>query len=220
MIQDSAPSGADIPAIRVFRGRERMIVMRMTQWIALVLAGALCLLVLAGCRDTGSSSMPSPSPAATASPQPPDAPATPETATSETATSEAASAGYTAAGLQKVLEGCLASQAGSAGASLKAAIAANDLVRYTAQYGKGNEQAIQTDAKAWYDALDQEKKDTLAENWPDIADTARQITDDPEQAKGLLESAGVMTDFSGVDLETAAADLAVLDGVFRPAAKS
>lgn len=216
MIQDFAPSGADIAHHpRDFRDRERMIVMRMTRWIALVLAGALCLLVLAGCRGTGSSSKPSPSPAATSSPNPTDAPATPETATSE-----AASAGYTAAGLQKVLEGCLASQAGSAGASLKAAIAANDLVRYTAQYGKGNEQAIQTDAKAWYDALDQEKKDTLAENWPDIADTARQITDDPEQAKGLLESAGVMTDFSGVDLETAAADLAVLDGVFRPAAKS
>lgn len=185
--------------------------MRILKGAALVLSAAFCAAVFAGCtrRDASSvaSPAPSPSPAASASPAP--------TATPEDSTPEAA-AGYTAAGLQTALEGCLAYGAGSAGTSLKAAIAASGLVRYTAQYGKGHTQEIRDDAGAWYDAMDQDKKDQLQENWPGIFDTAKAITDDPEQAKGLLESAGVMTDFTGVDLETAAACMAELDAVFRP----
>ena len=184
--------------------------MRIVKGSALILSAALCAALLAGCMRGGSSSAaptPSASPAATAAPAPS---ATPETATGES------SAGYTAAGLQTALESCLAYGAGSAGASLKAAIAAGDLVRYTAQYGKGNAETIAADAQAWYDRLDAGKQAQLQENWPAIRDTARAITDDPEQARGLLESAGVRTDFSSVDLETAAASLTALGGVFQP----
>ena len=97
--------------------------------------------------------------------------------------------------------------------SLKAAIAANDLVRYLAQYAPGNTEPLRTDTKDWYDKLDEDKKALLKENWSGICATARQITDDPDEAKGVLESAGVSTDFSGVDLDAAAVGLDTVDGV-------
>lgn len=185
--------------------------MKFAKWSALLLSAALCAAMLSGClrEDAAPAASPSPTPAAS-----PAATATPAASETAPGTAEDAAAGYTAAGLERVLDGCIAFGAGSAGTSLKEAIAANDLIRYTAQYGAGNAEAVRTDAQAWYGALDGDKKAQMAENWPGIRDTARAILDDPEASAGLLESAGVSTDFAGVDMETAGACLDVLDSVF------
>lgn len=187
--------------------------MRIVKPAALAAAAVLCAALLTACTAASSSAAASPSPSpsmtpetsATASPAPGDAAAT---------GADAAAAGYTAAGLNLVLDGCITYGDGTAGSSLKAAIAANDLVRYTAQYGKGHSEEIETDAEAWYNGLDDGQRSQMDANWPGVCNTARAITDAPENAEGLLQSAGVTTDFSGVDLDTAAACITVLDGVF------
>ena len=88
------------------------------------------------------------------------------------------------------------------------------MVRYTAQYGKGHEEEIRTDAETWKNGLDADKKALLDENWPDICYTAKSITADPEKTKGMLSDAGVNADFAGVDLETASACVDTLNEVF------
>lgn len=175
----------------------------------------LAAALLAGCQADSSmnKATPSPSPAASVMPSASPMPSTMPSAMPSASPSAAPANGYTATGLQRVLDGCLAYESGSAGTSLKAAIAANDLVRYLAQYAPGNTEPLRTDTKDWYDKLDEDKKALLKENWSGICATARQITDDPDEAKGVLESAGVSTDFSGVDLDAAAVGLDAVDGV-------
>lgn len=113
---------------------------------ALLAAAALSVGMLTACsKSDASSMMPSPTPMSQATDEAAD---TPETAPA-TATPEDADMGYTEAGLTRVLGGFVTYEAGSAGGSLKAAIAAADVVRYTAQYGKGHEEEIRTDAMNW-----------------------------------------------------------------------
>lgn len=191
--------------------------MRMVKLTALAGAAALCLSLLTACNKDASSMMPSPTPMPPATTEDAD---TPETAPSTAGPSAAPAAtpetdmGYTAAGLTRVLDGFVAYESGTAGGSLKAAIAAADVVRYTAQYGKGHAEEIRTDAETWKNGLDADKKALLDENWPDICYTAKSITADPEKTKDMLADAGVMEDFSGVDLETASASVDTLNEVF------
>lgn len=191
--------------------------MRMVKLTALAGAAALCLSLLTACGKDASSVMPSPTPMPPATTEdahtPETAPSTAEPSAAPEATPET-DMGYTAAGLTRVLDGFVAYESGTAGGSLKAAIAAADLVRYTAQYGKGHDADIRTDAENWKNGLDADKKALLDENWPDICYTARSITEDPEKTKGMLADAGVTEDFSGVDLETASAGVDILDEVF------
>lgn len=189
--------------------------MRMVKLTALAGAAALCLSLLTACNKDASSMMPSPSPMPPATTE---EAATPETATAETPATPAAAPetdmGYTASGLTRVLDGFVAYESGTAGGSLKAAMAAADVVRYTAQYGKGHAEEIRTDAETWKNGLDADKKALLDENWPDICYTAKSITADPEKTKGMLSDAGVNADFAGVDLETASACVDTLNEVF------
>lgn len=191
--------------------------MRMVKLTALAGAAALCLSLLTACNKDASSMMPSPTPMPPATTEDAD---TPETAPSTAGPSAAPAAtpetdmGYTAAGLTRVLDGFVAYESGTAGGSLKAAMAAADVVRYTAQYGKGHAEEIRTDAETWKNGLDADKKALLDENWPDICYTAKSITADPEKTKDMLADAGVMEDFSGVDLETASACVDTLNEVF------
>lgn len=188
--------------------------MRICKLAALLAAAALSVGMLTACsKSDASSMMPSPTPMSQATDEAAD---TPETAPA-TATPEQADMGYTEAGLTRVLGGFVTYEAGSAGGSLKAAIAAADVVRYTAQYGKGHEEEIRTDAMNWKNGLDADQQALLEENWPDICYTAKSITEDPEKTKGMLADAGVMEDFSGVDLETAASCVDVLDEVLGKA---
>lgn len=188
--------------------------MRICKLAALLAAAALSVGMLTACsKSDASSMMPSPTPMSQATDEAAD---TPETAPA-TATPEDADMGYTEAGLTRVLGGFVTYEAGSAGGSLKAAIAAADVVRYTAQYGKGHEEEIRTDAMNWKNSLDADQQALLEENWPDICYTAKSITEDPEKTKGMLADAGVTEDFSGVDLETAASCVDVLDEVLGKA---
>lgn len=180
--------------------------MRIGKQTPLLLCAALCAALLAGCMRGGTAT---PGPSPSASPASPTASPTPQTAESA-ATGE--SAGHTAAGLARVLDGCLAFAADTAGGSLKAATAAGDLVRYTAQYGRA--ETFEADAKAWYTALDADQKAQLALNWPGIRDTARGIAAGSEQAAAQLADAGVSADFTGVDLAAASAAIDRLDSVF------
>ena len=184
--------------------------MRMVKLTALAGAAALCLSLLTACGKDASSMMPSPSPMPPATTE--DA-ATAETPATPAATPET-DMGYTASGLTRVLDGFVAYESGTAGGSLKAAMAAADVVRYTAQYGKGHDAEIRTDAENWKNGLDADKKALLDENWPDICYTAKSITEDPEKTREMLADAGVTEDFSGVDLETASACVDILNEVF------
>ena len=179
--------------------------MRIGKQTPLLLCAALCAALLAGCMRGGTAT-PGPSPSASPSPT-----ASPASQTAESAAT-GESAGHTAAGLARVLDGCLAFAADTAGGSLKAATAAGDLVRYTAQYGRA--ETFEADAKAWYTALDADQKAQLALNWPGIRDTARGIAAGSEQAAAQLADAGVSADFTGVDLAAASAAIDRLDSVF------
>lgn len=192
--------------------------MAMKKLAAFTAAAALCLGMLTACSMDGSSSMmPSPTPMSQATTEeahtPETAPSTAEPSAAPEATPEV-DMGYTAAGLTQVLDGFVAYESGTAGGSLKAAIAAADVVRYTAQYGKGHDAEIRADAENWKNGLDADKKALLDENWPDICYTAKSITEDPEKTKEMLADAGVTEDFSGVDLETASACVDILNEVF------
>ena len=190
----------------------------MKKLAAFTAAAALCLGMLTACSMDGSSSMmasPTPMPPATTEEAhtPETAPSTAEPSAAPEATPEV-DMGYTAAGLTRVLDGFVAYESGTAGGSLKAAIAAADVVRYTAQYGKGHDAEIRADAENWKNGLDADKKALLDENWPDICYTAKSITEDPEKTREMLADAGVTEDFSGVDLETASACVDILNEVF------
>lgn len=185
--------------------------MRMNKLTALALAAALCAGLLTACGRDDSSMTPTPTPPATHE----DA-LTPETgeSASATATPEQAAEGYTAEGMTRVLDSYVSYEAGTAGGSLKAAMAAAETVRYASLYGKGHAQEIRAEAENWKKGLDAEKQALLAENWPDICYTAKSITADPEKTRGLLADAGVTEDFSGIDLETASACVDTLNEVF------
>lgn len=186
--------------------------------LAALTAAALCLGMLTACSKDGSSSLmasPSPMPPATTEEAHTleTAPSTAEPSAAPEATPEA-DMGYTEAGLTRVLGSFVSYESGTAGGSLKAAMAAADLVRYTAQYGKGHDAEIRTEAENWKNGLDADKKALLDENWPDICYTAKSITEDPEKTREMLADAGVTEDFSGVDLETASACVDILNEVF------
>ncbi len=188
--------------------------MRNTIWNRAA-GAALCLALLAGCAGgTGAvpAAAPETAPQATAAPAPE---VTPEVTPAPTpADTPQPADGYTTAGLDQVLNGCIVYGAGSAGTSLKAGIAANGLVRYLAGCSTARAEEIRTDAAAWYKGLDADGRERIDANWPGILGTARMITGGSEEVAGLLESAGVDTDFTGVDLAAADSLLDELDAVF------
>ena len=55
-------------------------------------------------------------------------------------------------------------------------------------------------------------------NWDGILYSARQICEDPADGSGLLEAAGVTTDFGTIDLSAVPQRLDALDEVLRPLA--
>lgn len=140
-----------------------------------VLAG--CLL-LAGCAGVPASS-------------------TAETAIS-TQTAESAPAASTGKTLTVVLNGCIAYEVDSAGGSLKTAIAAADLVVYLAGDSVPGDLAGQT--SAWQDSLDADGRATMDANWPGVYSCAQGICGDLDAQQGLLDDAGVTTDFGSMDL--------------------
>lgn len=188
--------------------------------LSLILAAACCALTLAGCTPSGTA-QPSAAPQSVSLPQSSAAPeptATPSAAPTPTPLPQDTATpapGYTAAGLEEVLNGCLTVDAGSAGSSLKAAIAADGLIRYLGQYAPGNETALEQDAGRWYAALDGEDLEKLQADWPGVYSTASLILQDPAAQAGLLESAGLSAEYGDLDLQAAGQGIELLDRVLE-----
>ena len=172
------------------------------------LAGLLagCLL-LAGC--TAAPGAPSaPVTAETAATRETAAPA--PTATPEEALSEALGAVKTRR-LTVVLNGCIAYEIDSAGGSLKTAIAAADLVVFLA--GDFVPEDLAGETQTWQNALDADDQATMDANWPRVYSCARDICEDPAAQQGLLDDAGVTTDFGSMDLTEVPAQLDAMNEV-------
>ena len=70
----------------------------------------------------------------------------------------------------------------------------------------------------WQGGLDAQQQELLVLNWDSILYNARQICEDPADGSGLLEAAGVTTDFGTIDLSAVPQRLDALDEVLRPSA--
>lgn len=121
---------------------------------------------------------------------------TPETATAETAASAAGA--FKVQQLTVVLNGCIAYEADSAGGSLKTALAAADLVVYLT--GDFVPDDLPGETQLWQEALSTDDQATMDANWPRVYRCAQDICADPAAQQGLLDDAGVTTDFSAMDL--------------------
>lgn len=134
--------------------------------------------------------------------------ATPETATPATAQTETQSTPEQAVSealgavktrrLTVALNGCIAYEVDSAGGSLKTAIAAAGMVEYLA--GDFVPQDLAGETLTWQAALSEEDSATMDANWPGVYRCAQDICADPAAQQGLLDDAGVTTDFSTMDL--------------------
>lgn len=140
----------------------------------------------------------------------------PGTSAAQTATAESAPASVPAAtaetsgkSLTVVLNGCIAYEVDSAGGSLKTAIAAADLVVYLAEEDVPADLGGET--AAWQDSLDEGNRATLDANWPGVYACAEGICQDLDSQQGLLDDAGVTTDFAAMDLTEVPEQLDVMN---------
>ena len=109
-----------------------------------------------------------------------------------------------------MLDGFVCYGADTAGCSLKSAQAAAVLVEYLSRADISAETV--TD---WQGGLDAQQQELLVLNWDGILYNARQICEDPADGSGLLEAAGVTTDFGTIDLSAVPQRLDALDEVLR-----
>ena len=133
------------------------------------------------------------------------APAVPEAASAvQAVSSEAGSRTEQLA----VLDGLVDFGADTAGGSLKTARAAAVLVEYlsASDFGDGT-------ADAWRAGLSGDAQERLALNWPGILAEAQAICADPAARADELASAGVETDFPGMELGGVPDKLTALDAV-------
>ena len=63
------------------------------------------------------------------------------------------------------------------------------------------------ETQAWQADLSTDDRATMDANWPGVYRCARDICDDPAAQQGLLDDAGVTTDFSAMDLTDVPAQL-------------
>lgn len=110
-----------------------------------------------------------------------------------------------------VLDGLVDFGADTAGGSLKTAKAAAVLVEYlsTSDFEDGT-------ADDWRAGLSDDEQARLALNWPGILAEAQAICADPAAQADELASAGVETDFPGMELGGVPDKLTALDAVLGP----
>lgn len=165
-----------------------------------LICGLLCGLLLAGCTAPPPSAAATRPPAATEQPgAEPAAAATPEQALTE------ALGAVKTRRLTVALNRCIAFEMDSAGGSLKTAVAASEMVVYLA--GDFVPEDLDGETRAWQAGLSGEDQATLDANWPAVYRCARQICEDPAAQQDLLDSAGVTTDFTAMDLTGVPEDL-------------
>lgn len=114
--------------------------------------------------------------------------------------------------LSALLDNCISYEADTAGGSLKTAKAAADLVALLSREAPAD---LSGEATAWRQGLDAGQEATLQQNWPGISLQARAIADDPAGTADLLATAGVTTDFTGMDLGDIGGCMDTLDEAFR-----
>lgn len=182
---------------------------------AVLISFALCAVLMAGCAsaagngNAGAVSAPSPAVTAAAAPE-----AAPEEDAPDGAGSLAEPQEYDESDLKDALDAAIAYEAGTAGSSLKTAIAAAGLVEFFAtQCTPEDAVGIMTDTADWYADLTAGQQATLAENWPSIYAQAEKIVEDPAGQAELLSEAGVTTDFTKLDLVAPAEAMVALDSV-------
>ncbi len=114
--------------------------------------------------------------------------------------------------LNALLDECVSYEADSAGGSLKTAKAAAGLVELLSTNVPSD---LAGDAALWRQGLDANREATLQQNWPGISQQARAIADDPAATADLLATAGVTTDFTGMDLSAIPACMDTLDDALQ-----
>lgn len=138
------------------------------------------------------------------------APAVPEAASAVQAVSSEAGTGHTGSRTEQlaVLDGLVDFGADTAGCSLKTARAAAVLVEYlsASEFEDGT-------ADTWRAGLSGDAQERLALNWPGILAEAQAICADPAACADELASAGVETDFPGMELGGVPDKLTALDAV-------
>lgn len=110
--------------------------------------------------------------------------------------------------LAAVLDGCIAFEADSAGGSLKTAVAASGLVVFLAD---GPDADLPGETQAWQQDLTADEQQTLDANWPGVYRCAQELCADPAAQRDLLDTAGVTTDFTALDLTGVPQDLDTID---------
>lgn len=170
----------------------------MKTFFACLTAAALCL-SLCACMASGASSVPASSSEvveSTAAPTAnPSASAAPDTALSVS--------------LTEALNGTVAFAADTAGGSLKTAQASAALVQVLA--AEGAPAGLTEGAADWKATLTAEQLTLLSLNWQGVSQLSRDIAADPASQQGLLETAGVETDFTAMDLSGISAAMDSLD---------
>ena len=138
------------------------------------------------------------------------APAVPEAASAVQAVSSEAGTGHAGSRTEQlaVLDGLVDFGADTAGCSLKTAQAAAVLVEYlsASEFEDGT-------ADTWRAGLSGDAQERLALNWPGILAEAQAICADPAACADELASAGVETDFPGMELGGVPDKLTALDAV-------
>ena len=170
----------------------------MKTFFACLTAAALCL-SLCACMASGASSVPASSSEvveSTAAPtENPSASAVPDTTLSVS--------------LTEALNGTVAFAADTAGGSLKTAQASAALVQVLA--AEGVPAGLTEGAADWKATLTAEQLTLLSLNWQGVSQLSRDIAADPASQQGLLDTAGVETDFTAMDLSGISAAMDSLD---------
>ncbi len=99
--------------------------------------------------------------------------------------------------LATVLDSCIAFEADSAGGSLKITVAASDLVVFLAEEPPAD---LPGETQAWQQDLSADEQQTLDANWPAVYRFAQDLCADPAAQQEQLDTAGVTTDLTALDL--------------------
>lgn len=158
--------------------------MKNKRLISALLCAALAVCLLASCGSSSSSSSEAPENKSEAS-------------TDGILPSDDENSAFTFTDPAKAFESSLGWGPGTAGTSLKAAVAAVDMLdwaednKLAANSGAGAAESL---LKKWYNKLSDTEKDSLSEAWPLIKLDAEAILDDKDSVADLLDSAGIDAD--------------------------
>ena len=174
----------------------------MKTFFACLTAAALCL-SLCACMAAGSSSVPA------SSSEVVESTAAPTAAPTENPSASAAPDASLSVSLTEALNGTVAFAADTAGGSLKTAQASAALVQVLS--AEGVPAGLTEGAADWKATLTAEQLTLLSLNWQGVSQLSRDIAADPASQQGLLDTAGVETDFTTLDLSGISAAMDSLD---------